>query len=432
MEVGHGGQAERVRGLDQLRGLAALSVVFHHCLLVFPAFFAAQSFAPNGSLLTTIVARSPLHLAWAGTEAVILFFVLSGFVLALPYLSGRADRFTAWTVKRVARIYLPYLAAIAGSLLLVSALGTKPTEHASTWFNAMWAHGLRLRDLADVLLMGGRRTHDLDTATWSLVHEMRISLVFPLMIAAVKRVDYRVSLLGAGFMSCIGFAQGEFAPPGSLWLTLFYSSFFVLGALAATHRNELIAELATATKATRLTLLGTALLLYLSRWMVPAPVMRIELFSGWMVASGALVLILLAASSGERESFLDHRLLVGLGTISYSLYLTHAVVLLTIVHVARGVAPLPVLIAAVPPISIAVAVAFHRLVEAPSAELGRQVARGMGHRRAAAGDGATRLRPNPLPLSPQPDLAGGPFHPSCGQATVVASAEGLGDLPELV
>lgn len=65
----------RFHELDGLRGLAALTVYFSHLIGTFN--FSSDYF--------TKVSNSPLHLFWHGEGAVQLFFILSGFVLTLPY-----------------------------------------------------------------------------------------------------------------------------------------------------------------------------------------------------------------------------------------------------------------------------------------------------------------------------------------------------------
>src|SRR5579871_5000823 len=90
----------RVVSLDALRGLAAATVVLHHSLVVYPQFWAA--YLPNRILSTPIkvLARTPLHLAWGGLEAVVVFFVLSGYVLSLPFLGQYPPRYLAFAAKR--------------------------------------------------------------------------------------------------------------------------------------------------------------------------------------------------------------------------------------------------------------------------------------------------------------------------------------------
>lgn len=86
-------------------------------------------------------------------------------------------------------------------------------------------------------------------------------------------------------------------------------------------------------------------------------------------ASAAIVL--LSSIDGLASRLLHSPITTYLGRISYSLYLTHVLVILTIVHVWGGVAKLPVLVGLAIPVSIAVAHIFNRVVEAPAGRLGR-------------------------------------------------------------
>jgi len=73
---------DRFEQLDSLRGLAALSVVVNHFLNILPGIFDN----PNDFWF---LKYTPLHLFWAGHEAVIFFFVLSGFVLSLQFFKKK-------------------------------------------------------------------------------------------------------------------------------------------------------------------------------------------------------------------------------------------------------------------------------------------------------------------------------------------------------
>src|SRR6201991_2264243 len=55
--------------------------------------------------------------------AVVLFFVLSGFLLAKPWVSGRAPSLGRYALRRFARIAPAYWAAVIGSLLLTHGTG---------------------------------------------------------------------------------------------------------------------------------------------------------------------------------------------------------------------------------------------------------------------------------------------------------------------
>ena len=121
-------EGQRLHELDSLRGLAALSVVACHCLKV-------RSGVGFGWLLW-LLDHTPLGIVRASHEAVIFFFVLSGFVLALPFLSGPV-RYRAFLAKRVCRIYLPYYAALV--------------SWHSSWRRRWAARGCREWDLGSTL-----------------------------------------------------------------------------------------------------------------------------------------------------------------------------------------------------------------------------------------------------------------------------------------
>src|SRR5581483_3386996 len=110
--------------------------------------------------------------------------------------------------------------------------------------------------------------------------------------------------------------------------------------------------------------------LYLWQWLF-APRIGLSPVVGavvldWAVALGAGFVLLLAIASPGVATILTRRPLLWLGKISYSLYLTHILVLLTVLHLAAGVVPLPVALISVPLLSLAVATLVNRWLEIPS------------------------------------------------------------------
>ena len=149
-----GGQpGTRFAALDGLRGLAALVVVFGHLANAsWPAFSnvgrPGAGVPPVGGV-NWLVHRTPLELLVAGHEAVIVFFVLSGFVLTLP-LMGRGRRFDplAYYPRRVARLYLPVWAAVAVAVFLHVLVARHATAGMSWWL-AGHAQPLTLKAVVD-------------------------------------------------------------------------------------------------------------------------------------------------------------------------------------------------------------------------------------------------------------------------------------------
>ena len=383
-------RGERYHSLDSLRGLAALSVVFHHCLIAFPAFQAAldgtDAALPAGVRLLTAF---PLHLLWAGHEAVILFFVLSGFVLSVPYLERCPTGFAPYAVKRFCRIYPPYLAVVALSALLIPALSGYGEPRLSPWFNEMWSHPVTLQDaVVLVFMLGGKANHNVVTSSWSLVHEMRLSLLYPFMMAAFLRLGWKASLALALLLSPAAYVVSLWFSaqvprhalaflPATLCLTLYYGAFFLAGAALAQHRRMLSKRVKEAGGGARRILLALALCLYGSTWLFGFGHRLGEGVRDGVIAAGAALLIALALGQepGRQGAGLHHPLLLRLGRISYSLYLIHPVVLLATVYLLRDRLPLPAAVALVPPLSLVAAALLHRWVEAPSMALGRRFAR---------------------------------------------------------
>lgn len=101
--------AARYSSLDGLRGLAASVVVLHHCFLVSPQLAQALDSRGTGLIEPWVwwSTFTPVHLLWAGREAVYIFFILSGFVLTLPLLRAGRPSWRAYYPRRLVRIYFP-------------------------------------------------------------------------------------------------------------------------------------------------------------------------------------------------------------------------------------------------------------------------------------------------------------------------------------
>jgi peptidoglycan/LPS O-acetylase OafA/YrhL len=167
--------------LDSLRGIAALTVVLYHFRLVW-----VDELPAGLSRMTDRVVNHLLTPFCAGPQAVTLFFILSGFVLSLPALNSRAQTYKIFVVRRIFRIYFPYLFAIM--LGILGAAFFHGTVTRSDWFKSFWSGPVQWRLVAyHVLFVGVYNTTEFDTSIWSLVHEMRVSLIFPFLCAFVLR-----------------------------------------------------------------------------------------------------------------------------------------------------------------------------------------------------------------------------------------------------
>jgi peptidoglycan/LPS O-acetylase OafA/YrhL len=95
-------------------------------------------------------------------------------------------------------------------------------------------------------------------------------------------------------------------------------------------------------------------------------------------ALGATLLLALCMHSQRARKVLAAPVLAWLGKISYSLYLVHLVVILSLVHALYGVLPVGTILLFAVPASLAIADLTNRLLELPTNHLGKRIAAGMG------------------------------------------------------
>ncbi len=363
----------RYAALDSLRGIAALIVVFFHCWMTL-----RWSGATAGSVdVEWLFRATPLRIVTAGMASVGLFFTLSGLVLALPWARAEPTRYGQFLAKRFFRLYVPFAAAIALAALLNVAIDPEPLARFSDWFNSSWNQPLTLDLLqAHFLMFGTQRGMSLDNVMWSLVHEARISILFPLLIAAtIARPAWVVATSVAAFLAVsspgvFGWVSGQLAGPGALWGvatildTLRYGIYFVAGILMALHLKPMVQRFEALGRATRTTL-----------WVAAGAMLLARLGSysdgAWML--GAALLIALSMSSMQARRILAWPPFRWLGRVSYSLYLVHLPILLAVLHLAHDRAAPGWLLACVLALALPGAEFFNRLVEQPSQRLGRHM-----------------------------------------------------------
>lgn len=384
--VGGTGSGRRWDSLDSLRGIAAFLVVTFHCAQVAPDFAIPGnplSLAAWGNIWTWLK-YSPLRVFFSsGPPAVVLFFVLSGFVLSLPFLrEGRRAGYAGFALKRVCRIYLPFVAAILFSAFLYAVVQPKLMPSLSHWFNTvLWDEPLTLGYLGRNLAMTGLNPDmTLDLVMWSLVHELRISLVFPLLFLLTRRWP-RLSLIGSIVFSvvCTEIIAGREATTVLMSLvdTGRFVVLFTAGILVASRVPEL--RLAAA----RVPGLAKGALWLMAGVLLMSPGPTVYRYFDFTWGVGAILLLMLTVTSLRAERHLSGPVSVWLGRVSYSLYLVHLPILIAAVHLADGVLPLWVTILGSISASLIGAELMHRWIEIPSMHLGRMIAARLDRRRAA-------------------------------------------------
>jgi peptidoglycan/LPS O-acetylase OafA/YrhL len=365
---------KRIVELDSLRGIAAMIVFINHILIMLPLFLDRLNTA--GTAVHTIT-YTPLHVFWAGTEAVYLFFLLSGFVLAIPFFTTEI-RYSAFVVKRIFRLYIPYLVAVTLGITLDLLLSRGGIKGLSSWFNEMWTEPVTARILLGHLLMiGNFNVNVFDSPIWSLVQEMRISLVFPILMFSVVRFNWIVNLLIALFISAVPFKIGHMyhnSQINAYSITLMYAAMFIAGALLAKHRTVITEGYRRMPRILKCGLLCVGIVLFTYKWLlVHVAILHEPIIANWFVTMGAAIFIVTAIGSGTASRVLRFYPIAFLGKVSYSFYLLHAIVLYTVTYLLYSVMPLWIIWVLALLISVGLSGVSYDYIELPSIRYGKRV-----------------------------------------------------------
>ena len=370
----------RFTELDSLRGLAALTVVLYH--------FRMMWFS-NGSPPRWLKLANPIT---AGHEAVMLFFLLSGFVLSIPYLRGKGQPYPVYVLRRILRIYAPYLfalaLAVAGAAIWHGSLGF------SSWADGTWLHPVNARlVLAHVLMIGNYDWSQYNTAFWSLVVEMRVSIVFPFLFLFVHRLSTRTALLTVAAVTVAGaLAMSKWPGPGAWFATIAYAAVFMWGILFATNLERVNAWYRGLGGAGRTLLALAAFILY--TWRHLAILLHLNAgFDQCLIALGAAGYMILALNAPKVRAVLNAMPARFLGRISYSLYLVHSTVLFALAHsLGRQIDILDQFLIYLPA-SLLLAYLFCIGIEEPFLRMSRRVGKN-------AGIGRTTFQAGIMPAGP--------------------------------
>lgn len=360
---------KRFAALDAVRGLAALSVFFAHLHSVFVSHHIALDL-------------TPAFLLWAGGEAVILFFVLSGFVLVRRADHGAPQNLVAFGWGRLARIGVPSWAMLSLCVLATWLLAGRGEVGAHAF---QWPASVVPRVVLDHALMVVDVEMVFNDVTWTLVHEMRFALVFPLFLWALHRLRPAVFLasLACASLACAA-AVTWLGDPAigyktSWWHTLHYLLMFGMGAVLAQHLDAALAWWGgQSLRGRRCWVVGALWVYAYARMAGLVPQAwgwrQMATFNSFLadaaVAMAACVLMVSAIAPGRIREWMHARPLQYLGQVSFSLYLVHIPVLKTCFALMPQAPAWWVVLVSLPCVALATHV-FHIAVEQPAQRLGR-------------------------------------------------------------
>ncbi|KHJ36979.1 putative membrane protein [Pedobacter glucosidilyticus] len=369
-------EKQRVHSLDSLRGIAAFQVILAHSLVAIPSLNWMRDMNSIPDTLSSHLIHSPLHFFWSDTEPVILFFVLSGFVLSLSFYSSQSlSDYPSFFIKRIIRLYIPCLAIILISILLKLLLFIPNSLSGfGEWVIMMWTIPINVTVLKNILILNSAYLDYFDRSLWSLGPEIKLSLILPFYIYLTKKLGplsstFSIILFFISYHSLVHF---NFHKIWNDFSTLYYFTFFILGSIICKYRTPLLAFINKTNIYLFWILIIIAIYAYtfnFSMWWLPNNIIIIlKPFSNQITAISAAILIIISLSY-RAQAFLNNKLLLFMGKISFSIYLIHAVVITTFAYLLNSFLPTNYIIFIAFIFCFPLAYLFYKIIEKPSLHL---------------------------------------------------------------
>ncbi len=252
-----------------------------------------------------------------GDRGVELFFVLSGFILCLPFAhhyinSGKKVLLKKYYLRRVTRLEPPYLIAMTAIFLMQLAMHLKPVS-------VLLPHWLASLAYSHDLIY--HQTPMLTVVAWSLEIEIQFYLLAPLLfrLLTLHKTTRRVILIAATIAIII--AQAFYTPP---FLSIYgFAQYFFIGILLA----DLYVSDAAATVLNK-------------KWIAPAALLCLAIIiflpiKDETLPSGTLLLVRLAFpfllcvfyytifKNEKLKKIFSYKFIPIIGGMCYSIYLLH-------------------------------------------------------------------------------------------------------------
>lgn len=366
---GQGRGTPRLNFANQLRGLAALSVVFAHLIGVFwlmQEYLQSTTLAPaQGGAIPGLVTATTVEWFQPGPFGVGLFFLISGLVVPISLEKHSAASFI---VARVLRIYPTYMAGLGVQMLALLASSQVWGRPVPYGWKVILANAFLVHDLTGL--------PSIDLVNWTLTTELRFYA-----LVALLAPWFRTGRLGAVFgpsvaacMLALLISQGVIGTFALDTSTTTYTvsselPFLILMLMGVLFNYHLQRHVGTAVLVGGL--IALAAMMTFAWWF---SVLRGQLTH--VLINDAYALALFAALYAVRAHVAANRVLDALAAISYPLYLVHStlgyLVMKTLMLLA-GFGYLPALAAALLVVA-AVATVLHVTVEKPSIGWGRRLA----------------------------------------------------------
>lgn len=347
---------QRIHYLDSIRGIASVTVVFAH----FASVYAKETFFKNS-------------VQSLGRSAVILFFLLSGLSLSISLMKRSSTQFgskeyVAYLVKRFTRIYLPFLIVLLLSEFLFLLIQPEVIVGVSDQFNKIGTI-TSWQLVSENMLMTGNNISLLNPVIWSLIIEIRVSILFPFLFFFVSycRIPAFIFLLVTSFIlgTIVLYVIGNQLLIGQ---SVFHIGFFTIGIGLSLIWNRL-------NKIPKKWLLPLSIISYSLYFhvifLVIFEIKNVQFISDIVIGIGSTGLLIVCSQSQSIQDFLTSKVYLQLGKVSFSLYLVHSVVLILMLRILSPFFPIIVIELFSLPIILLISYLCYLFIENPTKLIGQ-------------------------------------------------------------
>lgn len=214
----------------------------------------------------------------------------------------------------------------------------------------------------------------IDPVIWSLSHEIRISLIFPIIMYFILRYNEKIMFYFGMAASSLGIILAEvFNNMGwdyytNYFLSVHFIFMFIVGALLAKNRVSIVEKYNTLKKPYKFFLFIIMLLTFsYARKLIHGYA------ADWFLGISGVYFIIVALSNNTFSKILLTKPCAFLGKISYSIYLNHLIVILTVISLFHRKLPIPILWVISIFMTLAISSITYKFIEKPSIKLGRYI-----------------------------------------------------------
>ena len=150
-------------------------------------------------------------------------------------------------------------------------------------------------------MLGSFNNSVINPIYWSLIHEMRISIIFPVILYFIIKHNWKLTLI-VSFIWCSSafvltnklnvFNQSDYL------MTIYYLFMFIVGALLAKHKNVFLQFFSERSVGMKLIIMICAVLLYTARWWgYSFQLMHNIIITDFLTMFGSTILIVISIGS---------------------------------------------------------------------------------------------------------------------------------------